>query len=239
MYCSNCGTQMSDDSLFCPNCGARRDDAPEPSSVFPEQNETPDPVFAPEPTALKKKLSKGALIGIIAGAAAVVVAAVLLIVLLGGGSSSWKSVVEKALNADLNSNVSDMMEACMPDEVLNTLLEEHGMTKSEYRQLLKDLQAEYDVYMKDESYQEYLKSVKFEVDGSEPLDADEVYELNRYYYRNFGTPMDYISEALSAHVSYSNGYTSDGSLELDVVNIHGSWYISLADNIGLVEEIFD
>jgi Predicted membrane protein len=43
MYCSKCGTQIDDDSLFCPNCGTRAQASGAPAStpVPPVQAETP------------------------------------------------------------------------------------------------------------------------------------------------------------------------------------------------------
>lgn len=236
MYCSNCGSKIDDDSLFCPNCGTRTaaSGAPVSTPVPPVQAETP------EPAAPKKKLSKGVLIGIIAGAAAVVAAVVLLVVLLGGrGGSSWEKVAEKALNADVNVNVSDMLDTCMPDKVLDALLKENGMTKADYNSRVKAMQAEYDEYMQDESYGEYRKSVKFEVTGGQPMDANEVEELNEYYNRHYNTPMDYISEGMIAHVAYSNEWVSGEDMEIRLVKIDGTWYISLDEGIGLIYEIFD
>lgn len=79
MFCKNCGKEISEDTRFCPGCGAEQGTAVKTQravSVEPMTNAVA-PVATP-----KKKLSKGAVIGIIA--AAVIVGFVVLFVLPGG-----------------------------------------------------------------------------------------------------------------------------------------------------------
>lgn len=102
MFCPNCGLETKDDTLFCPECG----------SVMLDE-----PAAAP----VKKGLSKGTKIGIIAAAVAVI-AAVVLILVLGGGKNklvgTWKGEMHgiefqftfKA-NKDLQIRVSYMGES--------------------------------------------------------------------------------------------------------------------------------
>jgi hypothetical protein len=46
MYCENCGTQLEEDTIFCPSCGVRKASAPASASIPP----APTPVSTPAPT---------------------------------------------------------------------------------------------------------------------------------------------------------------------------------------------
>lgn len=54
MFCTNCGKQLAEDALFCPNCGARNSTAPQPQAADPVQPQPfaapvqPQPVAAPQ-----------------------------------------------------------------------------------------------------------------------------------------------------------------------------------------------
>lgn len=80
MFCSNCGTKVGENDVFCPECGARivrPAAAAEREPLVIEQPHSPvytpaAPVTVPvtEPAVPKKKSRKGLIIGIIAGVAA-------------------------------------------------------------------------------------------------------------------------------------------------------------------------
>jgi hypothetical protein len=244
MYCTNCGTQIDDDSLFCPNCGARQS-APVPPVTeempVPPAAETPAEAFDPEPAAPKKKLSKGALIGILAGAAAVILLVVLLIVLLGGGSnggSSPESTVTAYFESAISGDFEKTVSYSMPDDVRKALLQKSGMTESEYRSMIKRASQQYSMYL--ELYPDgaaMKRSFRCKVLSVESVDREEIYEIDEWYHDKFGVPFGYVEDAaeVTFAVSYTDasGQTESQRDDVNVLKINGRWYIDLDSEYSL------
>jgi len=224
MYCSNCGTFMSDGDKFCPNCGTSIDGQPSPAVVT-----DPEPAHAP-----RKKLSKKALIGILAGAAAVVIAVVLILIFTLGGSNSPEGVLKKFVNAYATSDLQGMLDCSIPDEVLEYTLQREGMTRSEFRRQLKNAQSEIDSYRKEYDY--YPSSYDITVVESHELSRDDLEDLNAYYNRNYKTGKYYISEAREVTIRLTSGY--GGTEEVVVFKVNGKWYVSLQDAPNVLNELF-
>ncbi len=224
MYCSKCGTYMSDADKFCPNCGTSVDGQPSPAVVS-----DPEPVRA-----ARKKLSKKALIGILAGAAAVVIAVVLILVFTLGGSNSPEGVIKKFVNAYATADLQGMLDCSIPDEVLEYVLQDEGMSRSEFQRQLKNAQSSIDSYRKE--YGDYQRSYDITVVGSSALDRDDLEELNAYYNRNFKTGKYYITEAreVSVRLNYGYGFETE---EIVVFKVNGKWYVSLQDAPNVLNEI--
>lgn len=103
MFCPFCGNEVKDGSVFCQKCGKRLVNEAANSVQIKKEAvtsaeaavaETKANTAAPVSKAPKKKLSKNALIGIIAGAAALVLAIILIVVLVSvarnkGGKSNF------------------------------------------------------------------------------------------------------------------------------------------------------
>lgn len=103
MFCPFCGNEVKDGSVFCQKCGKRLVNEAANSVQIKKKAETSAEAAvaetkantaAPVSKAPKKKLSKNALIGIIAGAAALVLAIILIVVLVSvnrnkGGKSNF------------------------------------------------------------------------------------------------------------------------------------------------------
>lgn len=49
MFCSNCGQEIPEDSLFCPSCGEQVSQSTPASSAFTQSDQTPQPQPAPTP----------------------------------------------------------------------------------------------------------------------------------------------------------------------------------------------
>ena len=232
MYCKNCGKFMNDDDPFCPNCGTRngaQSVQPANGQYAPQPDDLGYDESAPAPRK-KLNLSKKAMIGIIAGAAAAVVLAIVLILVFSlGGSNSPEGVVKKFVKAYQNHNLSDMIDACIPDEVLSYQLKQNDMTKSEYKRALKEAQEELDEEYEDEDDDEM--NFTYKIDDSETLDKDDLKSLNDWYRSRYGTSKKYISEAkeLTGRIRFDDDEDWEDADEvyLTVVKIDGKWYISL------------
>ena len=223
MYCSKCGTYMNDDDKFCPNCGTGAD-GQAPAAVV----SGPKPVSAP-----RKKLSNKALIGILAVAAAVVIAVVLILIFTLGGSNSPEGVLKKFVNAMANSDLQGMLDCSVPDDVLAYVLQDEGMSRSEFQRQLKNTQSEIDSYRKEYGY--YPSSYDITVVKSHELSRDDLEDLNAYYNQNYKTGKYYISEAREVTIRLTSGY--GGTEEVVVFKVNGKWYVSLQDVPNVLNEI--
>ncbi|CAM3385762.1 zinc-ribbon domain-containing protein [Marinicrinis lubricantis] len=131
MFCSNCGSQMSNDSAFCPNCGTKvtpsaipqTTDTPnevEPSNTAQQPPIAPPaaqaPYAAPSPSSPVGKLSRNQLISIVAGAAVIVIIA---IIWLTGGKdqSSPEAAVKSFIEATDDADAEAMLELFHPDSM--------------------------------------------------------------------------------------------------------------------------
>lgn len=112
MFCNQCGKELPDDAMFCPECGAKQEAAAAPVVPAAPVAEAPAAApVAPTPAApvnaavpaqvpAKKKGASKKIIGIVT--AAVVVVAVLLVVLLAGGKggSAYDSISKDMIFAN-------------------------------------------------------------------------------------------------------------------------------------------
>lgn len=112
--CQKCGAPMEDNASFCIKCGTAYQQQAQP--VYAQQAAqqpapqyvAPDQQIQPAP---KKKLGKGAIIGISAGAGALLLIIVILIIALSGGQGSPKAAFNKYYNAQKSLNVTKYVEA--------------------------------------------------------------------------------------------------------------------------------
>lgn len=69
-YCTKCGTELTDDTAFCPNCGTASQTANTESGAQNNNQNAPDP--KPAPAVETKKTSNALILGIVAIVAAFV-----------------------------------------------------------------------------------------------------------------------------------------------------------------------
>lgn len=73
MFCKNCGKEISEDARFCPGCGAEQNSTPAENNAPLNVQQPPVNLTQPQP---KKKLSTGAIVGIVVAVIVVVVIAI-------------------------------------------------------------------------------------------------------------------------------------------------------------------
>lgn len=95
MFCSNCGSQIADGSVFCPACGAQLNagqTAPQANSQpFPQQTYT-QPVYGQPYAAAPAPKKKKTWLWFVLGGVALAAVAVVLILVLGGGGPEGVAV---------------------------------------------------------------------------------------------------------------------------------------------------
>ncbi|MBP5633277.1 MAG: zinc-ribbon domain-containing protein [Clostridia bacterium] len=194
MFCPFCGNEVKDGSVFCQKCGKRLvNEAANSAQVKKETEtsaeaavaETKANTAAPVSKAPKKKLSKNALIGIIAGAAALVLAIILIVVL-----------VSVNRNKDGKSNFavpSGAIEYFEKDGYLYLVNSKGALTRVDLdggevsRYDIKfDSNNEKAVFAVERNSDNWLSSSSYDVyyyDGKSAVKIDEI--TDEYYYDDF------------------------------------------------------
>lgn len=115
MYCQNCGSQLSDNSNFCPNCGSKKDKG----SIPTEQNQYDtqqheQPQYQPpqyqqyeQPYKKPRKKRKGCLITLLIGLGIIVL--LLVIAALNGGEIGFSTanVAEAYMASQINEATAE------------------------------------------------------------------------------------------------------------------------------------
>ena len=86
MKCSNCGAEIKEEAIFCPQCGVRQNEQTGQGMQSQQPQDTGADKSASADKPVKKGLPTGAIIGIGAAALAVVAAIVAAVIFLPGGS---------------------------------------------------------------------------------------------------------------------------------------------------------
>lgn len=255
MVCKYCESQLTGNEETCPVCGAlvKREQAAQASQPFSQpgmkrQPANPFPgaqaqarqqaplVPGGDPLAVppKKKLSTGAIVGIIIGALVLIAGVVLLIVLLGRDKDTdkdrddgWKQVMEQALQAEKTVDYQKEYNLMTLAE-RNLLLKQMGISKEQFEQQLADSSEQAKEAMQNSpEYAAYYSSLQYTVKSSRSLTESELEEVNEHFASICGYE-DYVSEAVLAVITSSytyNGVKSEEDLTDLFVKVNGKWYI--------------
>ena len=111
MFCSNCGSQIADGSVFCPACGAQLNagqPAPQANSQpFPQQSYAP-PVYGQPYAAAPAPKKKKTWLWFVLGGVVLAAVAVVLILVLGG--SSPEGVAEDYFEAYIHQDIRGLID---------------------------------------------------------------------------------------------------------------------------------
>lgn len=242
MFCTKCGTQIPDDTKFCPNCGTSLTPLSEVPRPAPGAEPVSDPPFAFTVNAEKPAKKKtGLLIGLIAGGVVLVIGIVVLLTLLLGGKSggrSPESVVTKYFESVIDGDFETAVALSLPDKLLATRLEEEGMTRAEYKKQLKYATDSYLAYAKmDPDMAAMQKSFQCKILDIEQLERDDIFSIDENYNYEFDTPFGTVTDAVDVYFVVSYTYADDEPESdrdyITVVKIDGSWYIDYDSDYSL------
>jgi hypothetical protein len=90
MFCEKCGSMIEDGSSFCPNCGARFEEAPLGANVNPNINPNVAPSYPMYEQPQPRKSALGVVLGLVVAIAVVVGIVVAAVHFIGGGGSGIK-----------------------------------------------------------------------------------------------------------------------------------------------------
>ncbi len=178
----------------------------------------------------KKKLGKGAIIGICAGAAVVVIAIIVVVCLLIFGGGSYEKPLKDLVSAMNKKDVAGLVDT-LP---LKPIIEDSDLySVINYDGIIEMYETQYQEYylssIEDEFGSNY--KVSYELYEATELTEDALESLNSDYAYSYGTDDDFIDDAMQLDVDMiiesDEGGSSVESTYINVVKIDGKWYIDL------------
>ena len=253
MYCTKCGAQNASGSRFCGRCGAPLGSAdnvygaPQQSGAYagnayggPQQSAAPagnvygasyQPGYAgtPRPArpAAPSGSGKGKLIAI--GAAALVVVTLLACWIFGVFGGGYEKVVDNFIESIFDADAKGVVD-CLPDEVIEVIMEDEGCTK---RELIEELQ-----YGLDEIF-EYMPSglkISHKILYTEDIYGDDLRYLKEDY-EEIGVKVT-AAKIVEVEMTVSAmGMSETETFELGVVEIGSSWYIDVESMEDMLDDL--
>lgn len=207
-YCNNCGAEMEDDVVFCPNCGAQDQ---------PAYNETPMDAAPEEGKANPLSNMKTLIIGAVAAVAVIILAIVIF------GSSPNKAV--KNYQAYLNGNAGKM-GSMAPSDYWKYVKEEGEVTKATAKKEYKDMYKD----MKEELEDTYGKNVKYtiKVTDKDKMSNKDLKAIGDALEEEYEIDDKKVKAGWEMEVEMTiKGKDDDDEIEttLNVVKIGGQWYV--------------
>lgn len=220
-FCSQCGTMLNTDAMFCSNCGHRQQTANEPPRVS-----------SLKACSLVDALGKKKIICIFVILAAVLLSIVLCITFCGksssGGSSgsggsvspersTWEKTFE-SFNENVIGNLSDFPARCSyyPPEYIKALEKEYNTTVEELTPIVEEA-------VKHDRDLNNMVIGEHQLLDHEQVEKQELDELSKEY--GLGT----IREGVRLKAKYTYefyGFTQTEEVERVLINIGGKWYFS-------------
>lgn len=140
---------------------------------------------------------------------------------------SAKAVAESFMEALIDSDAKAMFDL-LPDEVVDAMLEETGMTKSEWKEELDYMSESLAENMADmEDYYGGKIKITYEIADEYDLDDDELEYLQENYEELDIKVKD--AKVLEIDATMKAGdYEEDDSMELIVIKVGSNWYLDIS-----------
>ena len=211
MFCKKCGSQIPDNSAFCPECGA---------AVSAAQAEQPS--NAPMAPAAKPAMDKKRLTGIIAVGAAALVVIIILVAILAGGGKGWEKVLKKEMNCARTGD-SEPLAELIPDKMYEAIADYYDVDAEDLKEYFID------EYLSDGSMlgDDYT-FLKYEVTKEKDCSSSDLKDIKEYLKERGISSKDDVKEAIVVKVKIyfkdEDGDRDDIKGEFTFVKIDGKWY---------------
>ena len=211
MFCKKCGSQIPDNSAFCPECGA---------AVSAAQAEQPS--NAPMAPAAKPAMDKKRLTGIIAVGAAALVVIIILVAILAGGGKGWEKVLKKEMKCARTGD-SEPLAELIPDKMYEAIADYYDVDAEELKEYFIDKYLS-DVSMLGDDY----TFLKYEVTKEKDCSSSDLKDIKEYLKERGISSKDDVKEAVVVKVKIyfkdEDGDRDDIKGEFTFVKIDGKWY---------------
>ena len=211
MFCKKCGSQIPDNSAFCPECGAAV------SAAQAEPKAAEQPSNAPEAPAAKPAMNKHRLIGIIAVGAAALVVIIILVAILAGGGKGWEKVLKKEMNCARTGD-SEPLAELIPDKMYEAIADYYDVDAEELKEYFMDLE----IFDDDDTL------VKYEIIEENECSSSDLKSIKEYLKERGISSKNDVKEAVEVNVKCyfkdGDGDRFDTEDEFGFVKINGEWY---------------
>lgn len=211
MFCKKCGSQIPDNSAFCPECGA----AVSAAQAEPEAAEQPS--NAPEAPAAKPAMNKHRLIGIIAFGAAALGVIIIFVAILAGGGKDWKKVLKKEMKCIMTGD-SESLAELIPDKMYEAIADYYDVDAEELKEYFMDLE----IFDDDDTL------VKYEIIEENECSSSDLKSIKEYLKERGISSKNDVKEAVEVNVKCyfkdGDGDRFDTEDEFGFVKINGEWY---------------
>lgn len=180
----------------------------------------------------KKKLGKGAIVGISVGGGVALIAVIVVCLLLFLNRSTYETPLKTMVSALNKGDVMKVIEV-LP---LKPIIEDGGMSEyllgMNYDDLVNLYEDQFEDSFVDDMKDEYGRDFKidYKIYEAEKLSKDDLTDLNSDYAYSFGTDDDFISEAMELDVDMSIEGSEGSDVEnttIVVIKIGGKWYLDM------------
>lgn len=211
MFCKKCGSQIPDNSAFCPECGAAV------SAAQAEPKAAEQPSNAPEAPAAKPAMNKHRLIGIIAVGAAALGVIIIFVAILAGGGKDWKKALKKEMKCIMTGD-SESLAELIPDKMYEAIADYYDVDAEELKEYFMDLE----IFDDDDTL------VKYEIIEENECSSSDLKSIKEYLKERGISSKNDVKEAVEVNVKCyfkdGDGDRFDTEDEFGFVNINGEWY---------------
>ena len=226
MFCPNCGNQLADNALFCANCGTA---ISTPAQASPVKEAPAAPVAEAAPAAPsaeaapKANPNKKRNLTIAGIAAAVILVIILCFVFLGGGDhGSPEDVAEAYIEAIISGSATNAVDLVHKD-IVEIYREDEDMSKSEWQQMLEEVDEELKDSIK--MIKQLGGSISYKIGDVNSVSSDELAEIQEMY-EDFDLKVTDAKEVEYVLSASALGMSQDDSDTILVVKISGKWYLN-------------
>lgn len=194
MFCKKCGSQIPDNSAFCPECGAAVNSG--------ESSGKPD-------STASVKTGKNKFVGLIASCVAAAAVIIVVICVFSGGG--WKKTANKFIHAIEHGDVDEFISLINEDVVDSVIENYYDSSKSYFRRYISDF---VDSFIDVEGL-EIIRSDKLHDDALDEV----IYDLNEYG----GISRKSITDAVLVLLSVEGDEYVGDIAQIVLVKINGDW----------------
>lgn len=215
MFCGKCGTKNADDAQFCTGCGAKLNGGQ---------------VVKNSTTVVVNPNDKNRKVGMIAVAVVAVIVIALIIALFGG--RSYKTTVEKFVNATFEADAEAVFEL-IPEEMIDYALEEEGYDKDELDELIEETKEDLQDQIDDiERYWGEDWSISYEILNVKDVTGDDLDDLKDDF-EDIDIKVS-AAKTVEVELTIKAGETeASNSLDISLIKVGRSWYLDLESMGGI------
>ena len=230
-FCNNCGQQMEDESVFCPNCGATNEAAPAAPAAKAAGNDIMAKAkgFGEKVVNFCKNFVNAAMKDkklLIVPAAAILGVIAVIVVLSLVFSHPYKGAIKDAIAIDFGTATEKQYKASKPKAYWNYLEDERDMEFDDAWENYEDNNENLVEYLEEEYGDDY--KVTFKIKDADKLSDKKLKEVKDYAKDYWDVSKKDVKKAYKVKLEISIKGDEDkdsDTIKCVVAKIDGKWYV--------------